>query len=138
MPSTYTNDPGGNNVDLVRFLANDRTEPMYLTDEEIEFLVDEAGNADSAASDAAEMIAGILSTRADKTVGPLSIKYSDQSQQYLSLAARLRSRYGRFAGGPVLTQHNNEHYFTLGMHDHYASGIWYPNSILGEETLVDD
>lgn len=130
MPSTYFNDPAGNTVDRVRFFANDKTAPMFLTDEEINFLISQAGNADAAAADAADMIAGQLSTKADKSVGPLSIRYSEQANSYSVLASRLRARAARFGGGPILTQTDRDPYFVLGDSDY---GL--PSQRIGNELI---
>lgn len=132
MPNSYTGSPSTNDIDRVRFFINDKAAPFFLTDEEIMFLIEEAGNADSAAADAADMIAGHLSTKADKTVGPLSIRYSDQAQSYALLATRLRSRAARGGGGPILTQTDRGPLFWIGMSDGGALRPWSATDNVGD------
>lgn len=116
---TYQNNPSFNDIDRVRFLAQDTSEPFFLSDSEINYLMEVSGNPESAAADAAEVIAGKLSVRADKTVGPFSIRYSEQSASYMALSTKLRSRLSRYGtvDGPILTQVDREPYFKLGQMD---------------------
>lgn len=122
---TYTNDPGNSDVDAVRFMINDKAVPFRLSDAEIEFLLDRNSSPDYAAAEAAETIGGSLSVLADKTVGPLSIKYSAQAKSYLDLAYALRNRAGAKAGGgPIMTQTEGDPIFAVGMHDNYLGSMF--------------
>jgi hypothetical protein len=125
---TYQNDPANNDIDRVRFLAQDSESPYHLSDTEIEFLISEAGNGDAAAPMAAEMIAGKLAVMPDKRVGPVFLRHSTQSRNYFDLAIRLRVRLAlTSSGGPILTQTNRPPLITIGMHDLYGQtdpNIW--------------
>jgi hypothetical protein len=94
MPGTfsYSFDPGGSDIDAVRFLTRDTTDPPYNTDEEITWLISQEGNRYLAAAAAAEQIALKFSTQATKTVGDLSISAGDRAQQYAELSKSLRLR----------------------------------------------
>jgi hypothetical protein len=60
-----------------------------LQDEEITYLLAESGSAKTAAYTACINIVAKYSRLADKTVGKISIKYSQISAQYQSLADKL-------------------------------------------------
>lgn len=131
MASNYTSNPANNDIDRVRFLAQDASAPFHLTDEEIQFLISEAGDANFAAADAADMIAAKLGARADKTVGPLTIRYSEQATNYYALATRLRQKASKAGGGPVLTQTDRGPLFSIGMHDMFTG--WLPPQVSNGE-----
>lgn len=118
--STYSGDPSARKLDAVRFMSRDidMTAPR-LSDAEIEWLLDEhSQDAYDAAASACENAAGTYASYRDKTVGPLSIKYGEQSDRLYALAMNIRSRRSKVTGfAPVLTQYSTEHIFELGMHD---------------------
>lgn len=114
---SYGNDPANSDLDAVRFMIDDREAPFRLSDQEVEFLISRHSSSEYAAAEAAEVIGGQFSTKADKTVGPLSIKYSQQASSYFQLANALRTRAGGVGGGPVLTQTSRPPLFGIGMHD---------------------
>lgn len=94
MTYTYTNSPGTVDIDTIRFLVQDTlisTDPL-LTDEELQFLLDENANVYYAAYLAALTISGKFSRLVDKTIGETSIKYSQRSKQYEELAAKLKAK----------------------------------------------
>lgn len=88
--ATYSGDPSASDLDAVRFLIGDTdVSNLILTDSEVNFLLTEEGNKYSAASRAALSMAATFGRKADKSVGDLSIRYSDRRQHYLELATKL-------------------------------------------------
>ena len=141
MTATYTNLPGTVPVDTVRFLVDDRdTIPATdaaLSDEEIQYFLDQANHVLLAAADAAEAIATkYAGDPKSKQVGDLEISYGDtgRAATYKELAASLRSRARRkvgasiYAGGISLADKKAndadtdrvDPVFTVGMHDNVA------------------
>lgn len=118
--ATYTGNPALRAIDKVRFLSQDTNMASpRLSDPEIEFLLAEHSNDpyDTAAS-ACETAAGTYASYRDKTVGPLSIRYGEQSQRLYDLAKNIRARRARITGfAAVSTQYSEDHIFELGMHD---------------------
>lgn len=97
MTWTYSGDPSDSDVDAVRFLVGDTdTTDQLLTNEEIQYLVDEQGSAHTAAAAAANAIAAKFSRKADesKSVGDLSLSnsYSQRAKSYLDLSTSLQAR----------------------------------------------
>ena len=100
MTYTYTNNPysssnlTGSKTDTIRMLIGDTlvsTDPI-LTDEEIDFFIDDSTNLYYAAYNAAMAIVGRFNRLVDKTIGETSIKYSQRSKQYEELAAKLKAK----------------------------------------------
>lgn len=92
---TYSGDPAASNLDKVRFLIGDTdvTSDPQLTDAEINaMLTDNAGNAYSAAIACVEALISKYSRKVTKSVGDLSISYSDIVGNYRELLAGLRRR----------------------------------------------
>jgi ABC-type lipoprotein release transport system permease subunit len=90
MTWTYGGDPSANNRDHVRFLVGDTdTTDQLVTDEEIAFAVAQAGNAGFAAVIVARAVAASFARKSDRSVGDLSISYSQRFTQYQELAERL-------------------------------------------------
>jgi len=78
--------------DKVRFLAGDTLEDDHLIeDQEITFALTEEGSVDAAAALVLEHLAARYARKADKTVGPLSISYSQIAESYQKRADELRS-----------------------------------------------
>lgn len=78
--------------DAVRFTIGDTNEirPL-LSNEEIDYLLELHGSVVAiAAWKAAERISIVLGSKADKTVGRLSISYGRQSESFIALAKRLK------------------------------------------------
>src|SRR5574343_147039 len=114
MTWTYSGDPSSSTLDEVRFLIGDTdTNDQLLSDEEITYLI--GVNADQgtgyhnylAASSACNAIAAKYAKMSDKTVGSLSIRYSQKHSQYLALAQDLLKKAttgvnARKPGAPVL------------------------------------
>ena len=99
MTWTYSGNPASTARDEVRFLSGDTdTTDQQVTDEEIAWALSEnSSNAYTAASVIAYAISAKFARKADKSVGDLSLSYSQLSKQYAELGARLRSQ-GAFRG----------------------------------------
>lgn len=115
MADTYSNDPSASPKDAVRFLIHDTESPWLFSDEEIQYMLSTEGSVYSAAAELAVVQSTKYTDRADKTVGPLSIRYGDLANRWLALAKSLRSRGGAQGGVfAVMTQSHVGHYFRLG------------------------
>lgn len=88
---TYTKNPKSAPRDAVRFLLGDTDQANpQLDDSEIAYLLDQAGNdPTNAAVLGANALAASYARLADKSVGDLSISYSQVSKNYKDLADRL-------------------------------------------------
>lgn len=91
MTWTYTSTDLTADRDKVRTYIGD-TDPsdQLLSDEQIAFALTEAGPVRSASALACEWIAAKFARQADKSVGDMSITYSQKAAQYTDLAQRLR------------------------------------------------
>lgn len=136
MTATYTNQPGVRGIDTVRLrIADTDTIPegdAALSDEEIQYFIDNATHILYAAADAAETIgAKYADLPVSKTVDGFSLSYGDgQSSSYAMLAKRLRAKAAKgakwYAGGlsesdkrtAELDTDRVQPVFQLGMHDH--------------------
>lgn len=119
--ATYTGDPASRPIDAVRFLVQDTdVSNPGLTDTEILWLIAQSGDdVYEAAAQSAEQRAASYASFRDKSVGPLSISYGDQSNRLLGVASTLRKRRGQITGfGPIMTQYSQQHLFEIGMHDY--------------------
>lgn len=110
MTFTYTGDPSASDLEAVRFLVGDTTAlTELLSDEEIQFLLDEIGSVDYAAVRAATAIAAKFARFVNVRTGAVSKNLSDQMQHYLDLAKRLQTRAeqggldGTGTGPPIFT-----------------------------------
>ena len=91
--ATYSGDPSASDVDAVRFLIGDTDlADFILSDSEIEFLITTESGIYPAASQAALTMAAAFGRKADKSVGDLSIRYSDRREHYLALSKQLASQ----------------------------------------------
>lgn len=92
MAWSYSGDPATSSKDAVRFLIFDTdTNDQLLQDAEINWCISQAGDSVyQAAHDAAYAIASKFSRMAtSKTVGDLSLSYSDRAKAYFELANEL-------------------------------------------------
>jgi hypothetical protein len=105
MTWSYSGDPSVSTVDAVRFLVGDTDHAdQQMSNEEIAWLVSEAGNATAAAILACDNLVAKYARQTDKTAGELSVKSSQRQAHYAGLAKRLRQRVATrnavpFAGG---------------------------------------
>jgi hypothetical protein len=92
---TYSGDPSASDRDAVRFRIGDtdEAEPL-LADAEIDWLLAEQGTVLPAAIEACRAIAARYARKCDKSVGPVSISYSQRSQHYRDLAAEIAHEAG--------------------------------------------
>lgn len=104
MTATYTNSPGTDSIDAIRLLIGDTdVASAALTDEELQYYLDTAGNLYLAAAYAVEAImsaqgGGITS----KQVGDLKVTYGGAggASGLAALAKTLRMRAARTSGTP--------------------------------------
>ncbi|MCU0296702.1 MAG: hypothetical protein MUF33_00455 [Candidatus Nanopelagicales bacterium] len=91
MAWTYT-DPSASPKDEVRFLMGDTDQDLpHMSDEEIAYLLGKY-DVETAAAQACEQLAAKYAGRIDRTVGSLTINYSQMTQQFADTAARLRKQ----------------------------------------------
>lgn len=91
MTWSYSGNPKDNNKDAVRFLVGDTdSDEELIQDEEILFILDTETNIYRAAANVAESIAAMFSRKADVSIGDYSESLSQQADNYLKLAERLR------------------------------------------------
>lgn len=122
--------------DQVRFLIGDTDASNPLVqNEEIEWALSEQGNVYAAAALVAQTLGGRFATTADKSVGDLKLKFSEQSRNFFELAKNLKMQVlslsqVQSAGADVIaTKEANEAdttlvepKFTKDMHEH-ADGL---------------
>lgn len=90
---SYSGNPALSAKDRVRYLIGDvDSDDQKQTDEEIAWLLTQSPSVYDAASIACEAIAAKYANLMDKTVGSLSIRYSQKHTQYLTLSAVLLAR----------------------------------------------
>jgi hypothetical protein len=136
MAWTYTGDPASSDRDAVRFLIGDTDQAEKLvSDEEVDWALQVTNNAIyQAAHDLCVTLAAKYARLAtSKSVGDLSLSYSDRSAAFYSLADRildLASR--RDVPTPWISPKNLQtatlrselgmqgHEFYTGVHDHKA------------------
>ena len=110
MTWTYGGDPSANSRDAVRFLIGDTdTADQQLTDAEIAYLVTAEGGVSAAAVAAVRALLAKFARLVDKSVGDLSVSYSQRRDQYQALLGELKTRHAMrsatpFAGGISLAQ----------------------------------
>jgi hypothetical protein len=103
----YTGDPQNSPVDAVRFLLSDTSTPELLSDTEIEWLLDQHGNAYSAAAAGARTLGGRNAGVADsKSVGPLSISKSNTGKRWFDLANLLEAKARAGLAGTALAPYS--------------------------------
>lgn len=87
----YTGNPANSAADELRFKLGDITSPHLFSDAEISYLLASAQDSVPAAAVAgADQLTARFASLCDKTVGDLSIKYSQRAKQYSELARKLR------------------------------------------------
>lgn len=91
MAWSYSGDPSDSDKDAVRFLIQDTdTDDQLLSDEEIAYTLTTAGSLYQAAHDCAYSIASKFARLAtSKSVGDLSLSYSDRANAYYTVAQRM-------------------------------------------------
>jgi len=92
MSWSYSGDPSSSAKDKVRFLVGDTdTDDQLLNDAEVLYVITESGGSIyQSAHDAAYAIASKFTRMASsKSVGDMSVSYSDRAASYFSLAKAL-------------------------------------------------
>lgn len=91
MTWSYSGDPASSTKDAVRFLIGDTdTNDQLLSDEEIEYTIAVTGNVYESAHDCSYAIAASFSRMAtSKSVGDLSLSYSDRAAAFYKVADRM-------------------------------------------------
>lgn len=114
MAWTYSGNPASSARDEIRFLVGDTdSDSPQLSDEEIDYIATTLPDKGvlypnmAAAASAAAAIAAKYAKLIDKSVGSLSISYSQKHTQYTAMAKDLSTRAsaggaGRVPAGPVL------------------------------------
>lgn len=109
-PSYSYDGPASGPKDEVRFLVGDVGPDFLLADEDLEYLLGEYPQPLLSASHAARSLAARFASKIDRSVGELSVQYSQLMAHYTDLADRLqrqaRQRPSKvFAWGYRQTQH---------------------------------
>jgi hypothetical protein len=91
MTWSYSGNPASSTRDAVRFLIGDTdTNDQLLSNEEIDYTISSSGSLYQAAHDCAYAIASSFARLASsKTVGDLSISYSDRAASFYQVADRM-------------------------------------------------
>lgn len=91
MTWTYSGNPASSTKDAVRFLIGDTdTDDQLLSDEEINYTITITGNVYESAHDCAYAVAASFARMAtSKSVGDLSLSYSDRAASFYQVADRM-------------------------------------------------
>ena len=97
MAFSYTGSPSTSANDRVRFLIQDVTDPGLLSDEEIAWMMtEEGGDAYRTSAALCLVLARRFATQpGSRSIGDVSISYSDLTDRYTKLAASLTARSAR-------------------------------------------
>ena len=106
MTWSYDGDPANSDLDAVRREIGDtNTNDQLLSNEEVNFALDQEGDSITAASArCCEWLMREFAKQADKTIGQLNITLSQKSIRYEAMATKLRkkgikSALAPYAGG---------------------------------------
>lgn len=127
---TYTNNPGGNQRDEVRFIVGDTdNDDLVLSDQEIQYLLTQHRHPRLAAVYAAEAITAFYARQVDSEIDQIRIIASQRWDHYNKLALKLRREAGMLVAAPYAggiskldkeaDQENTDTVqpiFTVGMH----------------------
>ena len=100
----YSGNPADSDLDAVRFAladTNNSGSGFILTDPEIQYLLDTESSITAAAATGARNIAAVYGSKADKSVGDLSIRYASRRDYYMKLSETLEHKTG--TSGSALT-----------------------------------
>lgn len=99
MTWTYNSTDISTSLARVRLMIGDTdTNDQQLTDEEINYWVNNSGGVVWAAANAAESLAAEYARRVDKSIGPASLQVSQRQKHYHDLAASLRAKAAVYSG----------------------------------------
>lgn len=138
MTFSYTGSPGDSDIDTIRFYIQDTlAEDAFLTDEEIQFLIDEWMPINDSylfvASVAAESIASKFAREVSYSADGVTVSGEQLQQKYNDLAQSLRDLYksasvagGPSAGGMFLGEEFDDSIkplsYAMGMNDNRGAG----------------
>ena len=92
---SYSGDPSASSLDEVRFLIQDTDRDDFeISDDEIAYLIAKWGDAQAAAIASANILVARFAALEDKSVGDLSISFSQRADHYRDLAQHLSSSAG--------------------------------------------
>lgn len=133
MSWSYSGNPSSSSRDKVRFLIGDTdSTDQLLTDAEVDYTLTVYTDAYLAGAMCSDVLAAKWSRLADKSVGSLSISYSQRQKNMAELAQRLRrmsatlsSTVAPYAGGISVSDKESQEEdddrtapaFSVGMHD---------------------
>jgi hypothetical protein len=102
---TYSGDPSDSDRDAVRFLTGlTDTTDQRINDEEIDWLLTQNNNnVYLAAAATAASVSATYTDQVDKTVGDLSLKYSQRADKYAALSKALAKEAASQSGHPTLS-----------------------------------
>ena len=110
MTYTYTGDLTSI-LEKVRLEFGDTVTPFKFTDEEIMYVIAEEYTVFNSAARLCEIYATRCSDTASRTMGPLSVTWSNRVQMYLDRAKGLRNKAGMlgkpYAGGVYVADSEN-------------------------------
>lgn len=137
MSFTYSGDPADSESDEVRFYLSDTEAPAFLTDEEIQFLLDRwlpvYDSPIMVAAMAAEAISSKFIGETSITADGVSVDVSGLADRFQALAARLRVMYQEHGLGGEVDISNvmvgtswdpriRALMFGIGLHDNLEAG----------------
>ena len=104
MTWSYDGDPANSDLDAVRREIGDtNTNDQLLSNEEVNFALDQEGDSIAAASArCCEWLMREYAKQADKTIGQLNIMLSQKSKRYEALATKLRKKGIKSALAPYV------------------------------------
>jgi hypothetical protein len=104
MSFTYSGNPATSSRDAVRFLLNDiSTGNQQMNDAEVEWLVVQKPNVYRAAAQGARQLSAQQTDNvASKTVGSLTLTYSERAQKWLDLADALDAQASKGLGSAIM------------------------------------
>lgn len=106
MSWSYSGNPGGSDLDLVRFLIGDTdTNDQQLTDEEINYLLTAYGSPQPAALAAIDGLISKFSRYANQRTGDISVDWGKIVENYRELARTIRRqmKVAPYAGGITIS-----------------------------------
>lgn len=104
MTWSYDGDPANSDLDAVRREIGDtNTNDQLLSNEEVNFALDQEGDSITAASArCCEWLMREYAKQADKTIGQLNIMLSQKSARYEAMATKLRKKGIKSALAPYV------------------------------------
>lgn len=92
MTNSYSGDPASSSKDAVRFWTGDTSAPWLLSDEEINYTLTSYPSTQRAAAACLRKVAASYARKPSRSVGDLSISYSDMAKQYAAAADALEAQ----------------------------------------------